>query len=505
MCSTVVSRSWRLRVTLAAAAISATAAVGVAGAAAAANPPSVPSGQQPSLPPQSQAAHPAQPESLDAAPLPTTDAATWRALDAKAAKHGQVAVIVTLNVKAKAEGRLGGAQRTAQRNRIADSRQGVIGDLRGHKLRAIKRFDAVPVLALHVDRAGLAALKRSPNVAGVSEDRLVAAPAADTPQGTSSNSNLADWWNIYRTSTDTAWTNGYDGRGQTVAVLDTGVQRDHPWLSGKVVSEACFSTAPSGVGGYCPNGASTQYGTGAAAPCVTFCNAHGTHVASTAAGSNGVARGAGIIGVQVFHPDGSSALSYTSDQLKGLERVYNLRGSYSIAAVNLSIGSKTAYTGTCDNLNAENYSFYSWVYWLKSVGIATVVATGNEGISNGVASPSCITNVVRVGNSTLDLLGNDAVYSGSNSSSLVSLLAPGTDICNAVPFNRVECGWTGTSMAAPHVTGAFAALKQLRPWTTVSSSLTALQASGQPVTDSRNGVTRSRINTWNALVYLYNH
>jgi hypothetical protein len=60
-------------------------------------------------------------------------------------------------------------------------------------------------------------------------------------------------------------------------------------------------------------------------------------------------------------------------------------------------------------------------------------------------------------------------------------------------------------MAAPHVTGAFAALKQLRPWTTVSSSLTALQASGQPVTDSRNGVTRSRIDTWNALVYLYNH
>ena len=58
-------------------------------------------------------------------------------------------------------------------------------------------------------------------------------------------------------------------------------------------------------------------------------------------------------------------------------------------------------------------------------------------------------------------------------------------------------------MAAPHVAGAFAALKQLRPWTTVSSSLAALQNSGTPV--SAWGVTKRRLDVWDALTYLYNH
>ena len=60
-------------------------------------------------------------------------------------------------------------------------------------------------------------------------------------------------------------------------------------------------------------------------------------------------------------------------------------------------------------------------------------------------------------------------------------------------------------MAAPHVAGAFAMLKQLRPTASVSSSLTALQASGRSIYDSVSGVSKPRINVWSALTYLHNH
>jgi subtilisin family serine protease len=126
---------------------------------------------------------------------------------------------------------------------------------------------------------------------------------------------------------------------------------------------------------------------------------------------------------------------------------------------------------------------------------------------------------VVVGNSTLTAAsgGVDAVFGnvniGSNSSSLVDVLAPGTDICSAVPVgldndgtaDGWQCGWIGTSMAAPHVAGAMAVLAQKRPTSTVEQRLAALQTAGATggvgVTDSRNGVTRTRINLANAVYY----
>ena len=330
MRTTAVCRPWRLRVTLAAAAISATAAVGVAGAAAAPTPPNVPTSA--AAVPASPDARPGIPRSRKAwrpRPSPRPTPRPGALSTPRRRRTGRWRSSSRSRSRSQAEGRLDAAERTAQRNR--DRRRPAGRPRRSEGPQAPARSSgSTPFRCWRCTSIApaSAALKRSPKVAGVSEDRLVAAPAADAPQGTSSNANLADWWDFYRTSTNTSWANGYDGRGQTVAVLDTGVQRDHPWLSGKVVSRGAASRRrPPGSAASCPNYTSTQYGAGAAAPCVTFCNAHGTHVAGTAAGTNGVARGAGIIGIQVFHPEGAVARSYTSDQLKGLERVYNLRGS----------------------------------------------------------------------------------------------------------------------------------------------------------------------------------
>jgi subtilisin family serine protease len=148
------------------------------------------------------------------------------------------------------------------------------------------------------------------------------------------------------------------------------------------------------------------------------------------------------------------------------------------------------------------------------------VASGNNDYTNAVSAPACISTAISVGNTTLTAAsgGTDAVFgyatnAGSNSNATLDLLAPGTDICSAVPkvldsdgsADGWQCGWIGTSMAAPQVAGALAILTQKRPTATVDQMVAALARSGSTggvaVYDSRNGVTRTRINIANAVYY----
>jgi subtilisin family serine protease len=165
--------------------------------------------------------------------------------------------------------------------------------------------------------------------------------------------------------------------------------------------------------------------------------------------------------------------------------------------------------GYCDDYRTTVATYYNWFANLRYAGIAPVVSSGNDDYTNAVENPACNSNAISVGNTTLDSYGQDAVLgyvsNGSDSYLHLTLLAPGSDICSSVPNNRWECGWTGTSMAAPHVTGAIAALRQLRPSASVTSIVTALQQAGLPIYDSRNGIKKSRINVASALSYLSTH
>jgi subtilisin family serine protease len=163
-----------------------------------------------------------------------------------------------------------------------------------------------------------------------------------------------------------------------------------------------------------------------------------------------------------------------------------------IASANLSLGGGAyASRDVCDGLAPAITDVIALLY---NVGIATVAAAGNGGNADGISHPACVTHAVSVGATTKA----DAVGSYSNSGPLLSLLAPGSSIYSSVPGGGFDY-LSGTSMATPHVSGAWALIRDKTPDATVDEVLQALAETGVPITDARNGLTRSRIQVDGAL------
>jgi len=259
-------------------------------------------------------------------------------------------------------------------------------------------------------------------------------------------------------------------------------------LKGKVAYEACLSTdSPPDIETLCPNGKPTMGGAGSAAPCqIAGCN-HGTHVASIAAGNSalldGVARDARIIAIQVFSKtvaDGTLG-ARQRDEIRALQVVYRLRTRFKIAAVNMSLGSGR-YVAACD---ATFPALKLAIDNLRDAGIPTIIASGNDGYAAAISFPACISSAIAVGNSQKD----DLLETSSNQSPQVKLFAPGTAIAAAIPGNRYA-RMTGTSMAAPHVAGAWALLKSAKPDANPDEVLAALQCSGKTIFQRSRGANK---------------
>ncbi len=437
----------------------------------------------------------------------TSHVAQLNALADKAQAHGTVRVIVGLqpNTSMAASGTAGNAPklkvddvlkgRAAEaQNRFlvqldAAARAAGVLTLPVHQQYAIRTFPYSPHVALTVTPADLAMLKKMTGLTTIEED-LVLEPSlsASVPLVGASGTNALV---------------SPDGQGFAVAVLDTGVDKAHPFLSGKVIAEACFSGAGSTTSSLCPNHQTQQIGTDAGVNCALDVCKHGTHVAGIAAGKSGsalaargVANNANVIAVQVFTSTSTSVGAYNSDIIAGLQHVYSLRTSINIASVNMSLGNLQQSNTNCDTTSP---AMKDAIDLLRSANIVTVIASGNSGYTNGISFPACISSAVAVGSTSK----TDAIESYSNSAANLKLLAPGGLIQSSVP-NALYASLSGTSMATPHVAGALATLRSAYPDANAEQLVTALQQSNTQITDSRNGITKPRLYLPTALTYLKN-
>jgi hypothetical protein len=167
--------------------------------------------------------------------------------------------------------------------------------------------------------------------------------------------------------------------------------------------------------------------------------------------------------------------------LAALDHVYAQRDTLPVVAVNMSLSSDAA-SAPCDSSILAGA-----VNRLKSVGVATVVATGNAGATNGLGLPSCISSTISVAASYAD---RDELWEGSNVSADLDLVAPGVGIVSPAPGGGFS-GTTGTSAAAPHVAGAWALAVQRLGTTDVDTILQYLVTNGHPLGVA--GLTKPRL------------
>ncbi|MGW1617018.1 S8 family peptidase [Streptomyces sp. NPDC002285] len=247
-----------------------------------------------------------------------------------------------------------------------------------------------------------------------------------------------------------AWSAGYTGQGVKIAVLDTGVDETHPDLAGRQIAEKNFSTAPT----------------------AKDARGHGTHVASTAAGSGaksagkykGVAPEAGFLDGKVLNDRGRGE---DSGVLAGMEWAV----AQGADIVNLSLGGPDTpgidpVEEAVNRLSADK-------------GVLFVIASGNEGEGGDrtVSSPGSADAALTVG--AVDSKDALAGFSSrgprvDDSAVKPDVTAPGVAItAAAAPGSHLAqqegekpAGYltlSGTSMATPHVAGAAALLKQQHP------------------------------------------
>lgn len=266
-------------------------------------------------------------------------------------------------------------------------------------------------------------------------------------------------WNIERVGAPAS------AAGVLVAVVDTGVDASHPALAGRV--EQAIDLV-DGEGGD-PNG-------------------HGTHVAGTVAGADagcgsiGVAPDARILPVRVLDSDGGGSASVVAD---GIRRAAD-RGA---AVINLSLGADVVVRNLGES-GLEDAIDYAW-----AKGAITVLAAGNVELVGGLFA-SGYGDLPAVVVTATDNRDRAPSYANGVGSARWGLAAPGgdgsseegRDILSAFPGRRCALN-AGTSMSAPHVSGALAALRAtgLGPQAAVDRLLSTARDLGSAGRDSTYG------------------
>lgn len=268
-----------------------------------------------------------------------------------------------------------------------------------------------------------------------------------------------------------------DGAGYTVVVIDTAFDLDHSFFgadadSNGVADRILYHEDFTNEG----DGANTA----------DQSQNHGTHVASTIASSDasnpGVAPGVNVITLQALGHGGGSA----SGIQKALQWVIDNAREYNVVAVNMSLGDSSNHTTTETSWANDEMAR------LAQLGVVTVVASGNDYENfktSGVGYPAADPNAVSVGAIVSSGGASDTFASFSQRSvTLTDIIAPGVAI-TAGNVGGGTASMSGTSMAAPFISGVVALAQQLANDTigrslTVNEYLSLMQQSAVVVQDS---------------------
>lgn len=263
------------------------------------------------------------------------------------------------------------------------------------------------------------------------------------------------------------------GAGVGVAVIDTGIDLKHPDLAANIVANtSCITGKKTGADD----------------------NGHGTHVAGTIAALNntigvmGVAPQADLIAVKVLNAQGSGSWSSI---ICGLDWVTANAATYNIKVANLSLGGGGISDNNCGLTNAD--ALHQAICRTRDAGVTLVVAAGNSSADTATSVPAAYDDAVITVSALVDSDGaadglgastnygaDDTFASFSNFGDEVDLGAPGANIYSTWKGGSYST-ISGTSMAAPHVSGALANFFEYHPGSAWTEARAALISSGEVI------------------------
>jgi serine protease AprX len=280
------------------------------------------------------------------------------------------------------------------------------------------------------------------------------------------------------------WEAGDTGQGVKVAIVDTGIDPEHPDFAGRIVIVTDFT------------------GEGAADN-----NGHGTHVAGIIAGSGaasdgkyrGVAPGASLMAAKVLKGSGSGLMS---DVMAGVEWAVQ-QGAQ---VINLSLGGPPTPCNGTDALSATCDA-------AVEAGVVVCVAAGNSGPrERTIGSPGCARQVITVGATVSGPTDYDSIADfssrGPTSDGRVKpdVAMPGVDIVSArahgtsmgTPVNDFYTQASGTSMATPHASGVAALVLQKEPSLTPAQVKERMMRAGRDMGLDPNTQGSGRVDAYDA-------
>ncbi len=354
---------------------------------------------------------------------PVVEPALVQLLD-RSAEHSSYAIVVLKSTPGSTPGQL---------------REEVLAGV-GAEFRPVYQFKHFAAVTGRLSRSGLRTLSTDERVSFIGADEIVRT-GLDT--------------SVPFIHADVVHSFGLTGHGQTVAVIDSGVESSHPDLADSIAPEAWhFLYQGEDVG----PGAEDYYGHG------TLCA--GVITSNGIIAPRGVAPDADVLPVQTM--DGTG-FGYLSDIAAAVDYVIGLHETTRpIAAISISLGSFPIYNQCpCDNVSASAQLMAIAIQAARNAGVLTFAATLNDGSCAGMTSPACLSPAVAVAGvydapHTPDCTGPglpDEITCESNRSPCNKLAAPGADITTTFVGGGTITG-SGTSFAAPHVAAVAALLRE---------------------------------------------